>query len=57
MTADACDGAHFNLVQKGNLRVEMHVGQPLQQTINVVVYGEFETVVGIDRSRNVVYDY
>ena len=55
LTPDARDGADFNLVQKGNLRMEMHFGQPLQQTINVVMYGEFETVLEIDRSRNVVY--
>ena len=30
LTPDACDGANLNLLQKGNLRVEMHFGQPLQ---------------------------
>ena len=57
LTPDVCDGSHFNLVQKGNLRVEMHFDQPLPQTVNIVVYGEFETVLEIDRSRNVIYDY
>ena len=57
LTPDVCDGFHFNLVQKGNLRVEMHFDQPLPQTVNIVVYGEFETVLEIDRSRNFIYDY
>ena len=57
LSPDVCDGSHFNLVQKGNLRVEMHFDQPLPQTINVVVYGEFETVLEIDRTRNVIFDY
>ena len=57
ITPDCCDGSHFNLVHKGNLRVEMHFDEPLEQTVNVVVYGEFESVLEIDRNRNVVYDY
>ena len=54
---DACDGAHFNLSRKSNLRMEVHYGTALQEALKVVVYGEFETVLEIDRSRNVVYDY
>ena len=54
---DCCDGPHFNLVRKGNLRVEMHFYDPLEQTVNVIVCGEFDSVLEIDRNRNVVYDY
>ena len=57
ITPDCCDGPNFNLVHEGNLRVEMHFDEPLEQTVNVVVYGEFESVLEIDRNRNVVYDY
>ena len=58
LTPDACDDeSHFNLVQKGNLRVEIHFDQPLGQTVNVIVYGEFESVLEIDRNRNIIYDY
>ena len=58
LTPDACDdGSHFNLLQKGNLRVEIHFDQPLGQTVNAIVYGEFESVLEIDRSRNIIYDY
>ena len=47
---------HFNLVHKGNLRVEMHFDERLDQTVNVIIYGEFELVSEIVRNRNVVYD-
>ena len=47
LTPDACDGSCFHLVQKGNLRIEMHFAAALQQTINVVVYAEFESVLEI----------
>ena len=57
ITPNCCDGPHFNLVHKGNMRVEMHFDDQLEQTVNVIVYGEFESVLGINRNRNVVYDY
>ena len=57
LTPDACDGSCFHLVQKGNLRIEMHFAAALRQTIYVVVYAEFDSVLEIDKSRNVVYDF
>ena len=57
LTPDACDGSCFLLVQKGNLPIEMHFAAALQQTINVVVYAEFESVLENDKSRNVIYDF
>lgn len=44
-------------MDKGNLRLEVPFAAALPQTANVVVYGEFETVLEINRNRNVVYDY
>ena len=57
LTPDACDGGCFQLVRKGNLRIEIHFATALTQTVNVVVYGEFEAVLEIDKGRNVIYDY
>ena len=34
----------------------MHLDKPLEQTVNIV-YGELETILEIDRNRNVVYDH
>ena len=56
LTPDACDGGCFHLVRKGNLRIEIHFATALTQTVNVVVYGEFEAVLEIDKGRNVIYD-
>ena len=47
----------FHLVQKGNLRIEIHFAAPLGQTVNVVVYGESEAVLEIDKNRNIIYDH
>ena len=57
LTPDGCDGGWFHLVRKGNLRIEMHFATALEQTVNVVVYGEFEAVLESDKGRNVIYDY
>ena len=57
LTPDACDGGCFHLVRKGNLRIEIHFAAALAQTMNVVIYGEFEDVLEIDKGRKVIYDY
>ena len=57
LTPDTCDGSCFHLVRKGNLRIEIHFAAALARTVNVVVYGEFEAVLEIDKGRNVIYDY
>ena len=57
LTPDGCDGGCFHLVRNGNLRIEIHFAAALAQTVNVVVYGEFEAVLEIDKGRNVIYDY
>ena len=44
-------------MQKGNLRIEIHFAAPLAQTVNVVVYGESEAVLEIDKGRNIIYDH
>ena len=57
LTPDACDGGCFHLVQKGNLRIDIHFAAALAQTVNVVVYGESEPVLEIDKNRNIIYDH
>ena len=57
LTPDLSDGANFNLIKQGNLRVEVHFKNPLPTTINAIVYAEFENIIEIDRSRNVIFDF
>ena len=35
----------------------MHIATALEQSVNVVVYGEFEAVLEIDKGRNIIYNY
>ena len=57
LTPDQCDGVCLHLVQKGNLRVELHLRDALPTTVNVIAYAKFESVLEIGKSRNVIYDY
>ena len=57
LTPDLNDGNYFNLVKQGNLRLELHFAKPLPDTINVITYAEFDNIVEVDRSRNVIFDY
>ncbi|KAI0214472.1 hypothetical protein LSAT2_000437 [Lamellibrachia satsuma] len=57
LTPDQCDGPCFHLVQKGNLRIELHFRNALPTTVNVIAYAEFESVLEIDKNRNIIYDY
>lgn len=57
LTPDLSTGNHFHLMKHSTLRLEIHFKQPLPETVNVVVYGEFENIIEIDKARNVIFDY
>jgi hypothetical protein len=57
LTPDMGESDHFNLIKTGSVRLKINFSQALPQTINVVVYAEFQNVLEIDRNRNVFYDY
>ena len=57
LTPDLDKGGHFHLVKQGNLRLELHFATQLPETINVIVYAEFDNVIEVDKARNVLFDY
>ena len=57
LTPDLSDGGHFNVVKQGNLRLELHFKEQLAQTVNAIVYAEFDNVIEIDKARNVLFDF
>lgn len=57
LSPDLCNGEHINLIKHSNLRLEMKFSKPLAQTICVIVYAEFENLIEINKSRNVLYDF
>ena len=48
--------AAYDLVQKGNIRLEMKFTAPLAKTITTLVYAEYDDQVEIDNDRNVFID-
>ena len=48
---------HFNLVRQASVRLALKFSDPLEETISVVVYAEFENVIEVDRDRNVIFDF
>nr|XP_054768401.1 uncharacterized protein F54H12.2-like [Lytechinus pictus] len=57
MTPDLSTGDCFNLRKHGNVRLEMQFARALPETVNVMVYAEYESVIEIDRNRNVIIDF
>ena len=57
LSPDLDDGGHFHLIKQGNVRLELHFNAALPETINVIVYAEFDNVIKVDKARIVLFDY
>ena len=57
LSPDLSVGGHFSLVKRGNLRLDVHFAEPLDETINLIIYAEFNNIIEIDKARNVIFDY
>jgi hypothetical protein len=59
LTADGCGNTsdHLELSRQGNLRIKLQFDKPLPETINVICYGEFESMLEITNTREVLLDY
>jgi hypothetical protein len=57
LTPDLAESTHFNLMRTGNIRLDIKFGAALPVTVNVIAYAEFDNVLMLDRSRNVIFDY
>ncbi|XP_043476692.1 uncharacterized protein F54H12.2-like [Leptopilina heterotoma] len=49
--------SHWNLIKHGALRIELRFEEMLQETINCIVYAEYDNVLKIDASRQVITDF
>ncbi|XP_033762618.1 uncharacterized protein F54H12.2-like [Pecten maximus] len=56
LTPDLSEVGTFHLIKKGNLSLEVHFGTALPNTINFVVYAEFDNIIEIDRNRQILFD-
>ena len=58
LSPDICGSSdHFNVVQRGNLAVDIKFSTAPAGAVSLVCYGEFENTIHVDCERNVIYDY
>ena len=57
LTPDLCLGDHVQPVKNGNVSIECRFGTPLETAINIVVLGEFQSLIEIDANRNILCDF
>ena len=58
VTPDMCGSSdHFNVVQRGNLALNLKLTTVPTAAVSLVFYAEFENMIHIDCERNVIYDY
>lgn len=49
--------SHWNLIKHGSVRLEVRFENALNETINCIVYAEFDNIIEIDKNRNVSVDF
>ena len=57
LSPDLSTGSHFNLVKRSNMRLELKFAEALTTTVSVLVFSEFESLLELDQSRNILIDY
>ncbi|GBM49395.1 Uncharacterized protein F54H12.2, partial [Araneus ventricosus] len=57
LSPDLCNGEHLNLIKHNNLRLEIKFIKALPQSICVLIYAEFDNVIEINKTRNILYDF
>ena len=51
------DGNQCELIKSGNLRLELKFSEALPAPIHVLVYGEIDSIIEINKAREVITDY
>ena len=57
LMADLCVGDHAQPIRNGNVSLECQFGTALTEAINIVVIGEFQSIIEIDANRNILSDF
>ena len=57
LTPDLCIGDHVQPIKNGNVSIECRFETPLETAINIVILGEFQSLIEIDANRNVLRDF
>ena len=55
--SSANDLTHWNLLKHGNVRLDVRFSESLTSTVNCIVYAQYENIMEIDASRQVIVDF
>ena len=53
LAADQSHGSVFNLVREGNLSIEIKLKESSTESITIVCYLEYDSIIEIDSDRNI----
>ena len=56
LTPDHSDSGNFNLIQEGNISLDIKLNKPHNTGITIVCYLEYDSVLEIDKDRNIYYE-
>jgi len=56
LTQDHTEGGNFNLIQQGNISIDIKLMKPSEHGITIVCYLEYDALIEIDRDFNVSYE-
>ena len=57
LTPDMDSDDHYALIKHGNLRLDIEFANALAESVNILVYAEFDNVIEITADRHVAFDY
>ena len=58
LTPDNSDGtSHISQRKTGNVRLSIKWAKPLPETVTLIVLGQLQNTITIDKTRNVLFDY
>ena len=55
LSANEC--THWNLVKHGSVRLDVRFSEALANTVNCIVYAEYDNILEIDASRQAIIDF
>lgn len=53
----ASSASHWNLVKSGSVRIEVRFDKATEENLNLVLYAEYDNLLEIDSTRQVIVDY
>jgi len=57
LSPDLTDDEKFELLRTSSVRLQIKFEDQMPHAITLIVYGEYQNLIEIDRNQNVIYDF